>query len=390
MRKIKAHYIFDGTRFHKYGTLVIDASNTIIEIIPQSDIEEANTEFFSGIICPGFVNAHCHLELSHLHTMIPQQCGLPEFISHIVSLRNSIDQREEYMKQADILMRNNGIVAVGDISNTMESIVVKQNSSIHYHTFIELFDLFDDTHSKYTQGKQLFKECKAILPCSLSPHAPYSCSRTLIERITEHSKTFEYPITIHNQEHQSENEFLHSKSGELFEFFSSINNALHTILASGKSSIQTYSPWLPEDQHILFVHNTHTNAEDIDFISTHRSKESFTFVVCPKSNSYIAQEIPPLTLFAKKGISVAIGTDSLASNTTLSMLAEIQYLQEKFPEISLEYLLHCATAQGARALGIQKKYGSFLPGTKPGILLIEGIDLHNLKCTRQSRVKILA
>ncbi len=390
MRKIKAHYIFDGYQFHAYATLVLNDDNSVKEILPHSDVEEAQTEFYSGIICPGFINAHCHLELSHLHNQIPQHCGLPNFIKHVVSLRNSIESTQEYMERADNSMREQGIVAVGDISNTTQSIEIKQHSSIYYHSFIELFDMFSQTQQIFAEGKALFKTFRsASIPCSLSPHAPYSCSRTLFERISEHAQEYETIITIHNQEHNSENEFFASNTGELFSFLTSRNVSLQTKKPSGKTSLQTYAAWLPPLQHIVFVHNTHTVAKDIDFLLSLRSKDTFTFVICPLSNKYIAQELPPIELFMQYGISVAIGTDSLASNTSLSILDEICYLQEKFPKMSLEYLLQCATINGAKALGIHKTYGSFNPGTTPGVILLEGINLRTLQCTEQSRIKVL-
>lgn len=390
MRKIKAHYIFDGDCFHKFGTLVLDENNSVVSIIPyaENDIETEGVEFYSGIVCPGFINAHCHLELSHLHNQIPQHTGLPEFISQIVSKRNKFEKRELNMFEADEIMYNNGIVAIGDISNNDESFVVKQNSKILYHSFIELFDVFSESKNIFNQGKELFRKLKEF-KISLSPHAPYSTSRVLIERIAEHATEYQYPITIHNQEHISENEMFEKKSGELFDFFLSKGADFSKFYEYKKTSLQTYSPWFPKQNHILFVHNVHTSDKDLEFLKSIRSTDSFTFVICPLSNQYISNELPPLRMLLNHKIKVAIGTDSLASNSVLSIIAELNCLQQNFPEISLETLLQCATKNGARVLGIQNYFGSFKSGKKPGVILLENVDLQNLKLQNNSNVRVL-
>lgn len=390
MRKIKAHYIFDGECFHKFGTLVLDENNTVISIIPfaENEVESEGVEFYSGILCPGFINAHCHLELSHLHNQIPQHTGLLDFISQVVSKRNLFENREIDMIKADETMYNEGIVAVGDISNNDESFVVKQKSKILYHSFIELFDVFSESKNIFNQGKELFRKLQEF-KVSLSPHAPYSTSRVLFERIAEHAIDHEYPITIHNQEHISENEMFEKKSGELFDFFQSKGADFSRFYVNQKTSLQTYSSWLPLKNHILFVHNVHTTNMDLNFLKSIRSTDSFTFVICPLSNQYISNDLPPLRMLLNRKIKVAIGTDSLASNSVLSIISELYCLQQNFPEISLQILLQCATKNGARALGLQNYYGSFKSGKKPGVILLENVDLQNLKLQNNSKVRVL-
>lgn len=391
MRKISAQYIFDGKKLHKHALLILNSQNEVIECIEQYNvsIEQEGVEFYNGIICPGFINAHCHLELSHLHEQIPMHTQLPEFISQIISKRNAINQVDEKMIIADKYMRQNGIVAVGDISNVADSFKIKNSSPILYHTFLELFDLFDEKNNVFEKGKELFKQYFHQFHTSLSPHAPYSCSRSLIERISEHAKNYEYPITIHNQEHVSENGMYQSKSGELLDFFSSKGADFTRFNAHNKSSLQTIAPWFPPTNHVLFVHNIYTNADDINFLKNNRTLDSFTFVVCPLSNKYIADVMPPYNLFIQHGVSVAIGTDSLASNSELSILSELLCLQNEFQHIPLQTLLQCATYNGAKALQIQKKYGRFKPGASPGVLLLENVDLQNLKLQKETKVRVL-
>ncbi len=403
MRKLKAQYIFDGVQLLKLATLVINKNGKIETILHNNTTETAGEEFFNGILCPGFVNAHCHLELSHYRNQIPQHTGLSEFVKNIVSLRNSLSGAMEAIQVADLEMQRNGIVAVGDISNNDTSFVTKQQSSIHYHTFIELLDLFNKNSQEFERGKQLFSSYFHSMPLSLTAHSPYTCSRKLIERITEHATEYEYPLSIHNQECEGENEMYRTNSGTLYEQIFADNtpagatssqttgsaNAKRPFFKYGKTSLQTYSTWLPQNSHILFIHNTHTSQADIDFLKRNLPNLQYTFVVCPKSNAYIAGEVPPLDLFLKNKLNVAIGTDSLASNTELNIVNELFALQQAFSEVSLEQLLTCATHNGARALGIQRNFGAFEKGKTPGVNLLEHIDFANMKLQRTTTIQKL-
>ncbi|MCL2328340.1 MAG: amidohydrolase family protein [Bacteroidetes bacterium] len=403
MRKLKAQYIFDGTQLHKLATLVVNERNEIETILHNETTETAGEEFYNGILCPGFVNAHCHLELSHYQNHIPQHSGLSQFIQNVVNLRNTLSGEIEAMQAADEEMLRNGIVAVGDISNTDISFATKQQSSLYYHTFIELLDLFNTNSQEFERGKQLFSSHFHTMPLSLTPHSPYTCSRKLIERIAIHANEYEYLLSIHNQECEAENEMYRSNSGALYEQMFANNTSTgsaSSLTASSatakrpffkyrKSSLQTYSTWLPQNSHILFVHNTHTSQADIDFLKYNCPDLAYTFVLCPKSNAYIAQEIPPLDLFVKNKLNVAIGTDSLASNSELNIVSELFALQQAFPSVSLAQLLTCATANGARALGIQRQFGSFEKGKMPGVNLLEHIDFTTIQLQENTTVRRL-
>lgn len=183
-----------------------------------------------------------------------------------------------------------------------------------------------------------------------------------------------------------------SHSGALYEQMfaaSRETNEKRPFFKYGKSSLQTYSTWLPQSSHILFVHNTHTSQADIDFLKRNCSDLAYTFVLCPQSNAYIAQEIPPLDLFLKNKLNIAIGTDSLASNTKLNIVSELFALQQAFPKVSPAQLLTCATTNGAQALGIQRKFGSFEKGKTPGVNFLEHIDFANMKLQKTTTVRRL-
>jgi aminodeoxyfutalosine deaminase len=391
MRKILAHYLFDGFTLRKNAMLVLNEQSQVLDIVdlPEHFSEEAGVEFYNGIICPGFINAHCHLELSHLHNEIPQQSGLPDFISNVVAARKRIPFSLDACAHANTMMEEQGIVAVGDISNSTHTFDLKAQSKIEYHTFIELFDLQGESTDEYVRGKQLFKQYPKKNRASLSPHAPYSCSRKLLAKIAEHAREYEYPVSIHNQEHTSENQMFANHSGALYFAMEHARGAALSI-QKAQSSLQFTLPYFEQVQHMLFIHNIYMSLADMQFIKQHRNADSYTLVLCPKSNLYIENTLPPIDLFLKHHMPIAFGTDSLASNSSLCILDELYCAQQAFPEISLEQLLHAATYRGARALQMHTKKGQFKQGTMPGVILLEQLDLHQRKITPQTKVRVLA
>ena len=153
-----------------------------------------NLELFEGFLCPGFVNTHCHLELSHMLGKLPEQTGLPDFIAQVPKQRGaSAECIQEAISAADKQMQANGIVAVGDISNFSDTFTLKSESPIHYHTFIELFTIdAQKAEAVFQQGLELKRQCQT--PSSIVPHATYSISNLLFEKInsTIRERSFVY------------------------------------------------------------------------------------------------------------------------------------------------------------------------------------------------------
>ncbi|MFV0266097.1 MAG: amidohydrolase family protein, partial [Draconibacterium sp.] len=110
---------------------------------------------------------------------------------------------------------------------------------------------------------------------------------------------------------------------------------------------------------------------------------------CPGSNLFIENALPPVELFRKHRMNICLGTDSLASNTALSILKEMITLQQHFPDIQLEELISWACVNGAEALHISDTFGSFDAGKKPGVNLLTDVQLKNLQLTEHTKVKRL-
>ncbi len=396
MIKIAATYIFPGNHPPlKNGILICENNGKILEVVDTGGkiSEQEHLEYYSGILVPGFVNAHCHLELSFLKNKITEKKGIGNFIGEINRLRNiETEKAEPEMQKADRRMWASGIAAVGDVSNSALSLETKKNSKIYYHTFIEAFGFHPARAERAVDLAQfvLHRFRKKGLNASLVPHSAYSVSQPLFEKISENATAENSILSVHNQESNADKQFYSDGSGPIAHHLQhNLGIDISHWKPTGKSSLASVLSWLPKKNPLLLVHNTFTEKADIDELKKYRHLENTFFVLCPNSNLYIENHLPPLKLFREEKLNICLGTDSLASNHNLSVLEEMKTLQLNFPDIELEEIIAWACINGASALGIDHEFGTFEPGKTPGINLITGIDFNQLKLTQKSRVKRL-
>lgn len=389
-RKFSAGNIFTGQEMlGNNKVLVTDESGKIIDIVAKEETG-GDAECFDGILCPGFVNAHCHLELSHMQGHIPEHTGLVDFVFKIISERHFTEEEIlAAIEKADNEMHESGIVAVGDICNNALTIPQKQKSKIHYHNFIEASGFPPSVAApRFQRSLDFFNEYKKVFPSnSIVPHAPYSVSTELFSMIASFPNN--KVLTIHNQETAAENDFFEKGEGGFLRLFENLGIDISFFRPSGKTSLQTYLPYLKNQESLILVHNVHTSENDIAFEKNHTSAslhQPFVFYcLCPNANLYIANTLPDVNLFIKENCNIVLGTDSLASNNQLSILEEMKTLQKHFPSLSTTTLLGWATINGAKALQMQNKLGSFEKGKKPGIILIEGLENSSLTTNTTSK-----
>jgi len=386
MKSFRADYVFPISADPiKNGIVTVDDSGKIISVSTHAH-PDTEVEQLSGVICPGFVNTHCHLELSHLHNLTPKQTGLVEFIKSVQQLRGAgEDVIAEAAFAADEQMYHNGIIAVGDISNSISSLEIKKQSKLYYHTFVELFSFLPErAEEAFESALELQKQFKP-LSTSITPHAPYSVSKDLFRLIKNHSDANENLLSIHNQECEDENKFYRYKLGAFNDLYKSFGIDISYFKPQARNSIQSVLPLLSNRQNILMVHNTCTNLKDIYFVKRFDRKINWCF--CPSANLYIEGRLPKIDLFVDEGFNITLGTDSLASNDKLCILSEMRILQQHFPSLSTATLLEWATINGARFLGIDDETGTIEAGKTPGLNLITGLD--GLKITDNTEVKRL-
>lgn len=370
------------------GVVAVSTQGEILGVYEKDhpELKNQTIEKHKGIIVPGFVNTHCHLELSHLQGKVEPNQGLIEFIKGVLGLRQ-FDEQEVMaaMEAADQEMYRNGIVAVGDISNRLISKPVKERSKLYYHTFIELLGINPAVAKEVFNRGLTLKEEFEPLPNSLTPHAPYSVSKELIKLIAQFSKKTENLISIHNQESEEENKFFRYRTGKFLDLYEFLQQDISFFKPQARNSLQTFTPSFPENQRILLVHNTYTSLKDLYFVK--RFNRDVYWCFCPKANLYIENRLPKLDLFLAQDFQLTLGTDSYASNDGLCILSELKVLHEHFPKLRFSETIRWATLNGAHYLGVDKTFGSIEKGKKPGLNLIGYTD--DLQLTRNSTVKKL-
>jgi len=378
-RKFKADQLFDG--YHLHGNdkvLITDETGGVQDIVSVSEAGD-DVQSFSGILSPGLVNCHCHLELSHLKNVIPPHMGLIDFLCSVVTKRDFAPEliQQEIIK-AEKEMYGNGIVAVGDIGNTADTVDVKSKSRIRWQNFVEVLSFTDEKAEEnidhYKKVAQTFENQKTKIKSqnrtSLVPHAPYSISPKTFKLINELTK--DQVISIHNQEHPAEDVLYKTGGGDYLKLFKIFGIDKSPFPVTGLSSIRSVLPHFNNGQTILLIHNTFMPEEDVVFAKEYAEANRLNLIwcLCVNANLYIENKTPPIEMLLKHNCPIVLGTDSYSSNWQLSVAKEIQAIKNHFASLSLETILQWATLNGAKALQWGDELGSFEKGKKPGVVLI--------------------
>lgn len=379
MKKFQSDGIFDGTKFLSPDqVLICEEDGTVVEIVADNEAGD-DVEILEGALCPGWINAHCHTELSHLKGKIEPKKGLVNFVQGLMSMRESVAEKSTLIQKGIEELKRNGIVAVGDICNTTDSIEAKKCSGIFFHNFVELTGFIPTTaFPRYEAAKKLQQIfTKDLNPklntTTLAAHSPYSVSDRLFSMIN--GATEDQVTSMHNQESAEENKFFESKVGDFLKLYKSLGLDIDFFEPSFQSSIQSVLGVFNARQKLLLVHNIFTSVNDLFYIKKYAAQflESVHFVLCPKANLYIENRLPDVALFKAQKLNICIGTDSLATNNSLDILAELKVLHNSNSSVPVSELLRWGTLNGATSLDLQDQFGSFEKGKRPGINLLQGV-----------------
>lgn len=370
MHKYRAAYLFDGQQLLEDRTLVTDDEGAVLAILPGRETGEG-AEDFPGILCPGFVNAHCHLELSHLRGAFPEGQGLISFLLSVIGHRSADPTAiREAAREAEREMIAGGIVAVGDISNTTDTLDLKKERQLRYHTFVECFGMAEAVaEARLAASREVHRQfTDAGLNASLTAHAPYSLSPLLMRLLGQEQG----PASVHSQECADEDALFLGGPNGFHRLYSAPGLDANDIRPTGTRALPAWLPAFLGRERLLLVHNTFTNADDIRYVQ--EAGIAAFWCLCPNANLYIEKKMPPVDILRQAGCRLCLGTDSLSSNHALSILSEMRAIQEHYPHVPLAELLGWATAGGAAALGWDETLGSFAPGMRPGIVHLHPLD----------------
>ena len=380
MRRIAARYLYTLTSDEPVvnGFVELDIDGTVLRTGVSEDpsLEE---EWYDGAVVPGFVNAHCHVELSYLKGKFRKGSGMAGFIDQINALRDtsSRERKLESIREQMNGMWAAGVSAMADISNCDDSFAIKASHPMYTRTFLEVFGTEpEDCPSIISAVRELKAQARSFgLDAAPTPHACYTMSPELLTAASVEGLKSGY-LSYHCEESVEEMEMIASGSGPMWENRKAAG--MSTPPVTGESPLKYFMTRLlagveaPVEGNVLLVHEvclTPHAASTAKRILVHPY-----IAVCPRSNLFIHNALPPIGIMRESGIPICVGTDSLSSNDSLDMVAELRCLQDNFSEVSLGEMLVWACRNGAEFLGKREILGSIEPGKRPGIVLIDGLS----------------
>ena len=389
MRKIIGEELFTNSgEAITNGLVELDDWGRILRVLRPDDPEYSieGAERYEGWIIPGMINAHCHLELSHLKEKIKPHTGLDGFISELASANTDGSDDLSAASDAQNQMVQAGVVGVVDIANTDRCFKLKSESSLHYFTMVERYGIRSDKAAEVIDsGLKLVETARKLnLRANLSPHASYSLSDALQKGIKEALEQETDAIySIHFMESAEETELFKMGKGAIAERLRRWGLLDNGFPYSGQRPAHYVLKGLPVNARVALVHNTFIEEQDLGAFQTR--KHSVWFVLCPKANRYIENRLPDVDKISAFTTKIAVGTDSLASNDALEMVAELYELQQSFPHIHCSELIRWATLEGAKLMGLDRDLGSIEPGKRPGLVNIYPVDKLSKKLIKNSK-----
>lgn len=378
IRKIAASYVYATDAFEpiRNGFVEYDeADGTIV----RTGVCEEGEEVLEGALVPGFVNGHCHVELSHLHKKFVKGTGMAGFIDQINALRDwaGREKKQELVKEWMDRMWERGVSAMADISNDDSSFDVKASHPLYTRTFLEVFgsepEMCEGVMKEVTELNEVADA--AGIDAAPTPHSCYTMSPQLLSESAAAGLERGW-LSYHSQESQEEEDLLLTGTGAMYE--NRKRSGMSTPPVTGESSLKYFISRLaeakpaPYDANILLVHNVCLQQGDID--AAREVMKNVYWAICPLSNIFIHNALPPIELMRANNLDIIVGTDSLSSNDDLDIVKELACIHANFPEVPMSEILKWACLNGARFLAKDEVLGSFAEGKKPGIVLVKNID----------------
>ena len=371
------------------GFVETEDDGTVIRTGPVEDPSK-EAVFYDGALVPGFVNAHCHVELSYMKGLFRKGTGMAGFIDQINALRDtqSPSQKLRALREAMDSMWAQGVDAMADISNCADSFAVKAAHPLYTRTFLEVFGTEpEDCPAVMASVTALAEKARSFgLDAAPTPHACYTMSPELLREASAAGLRSGF-LSYHSEESPEEDEMIRFGRGKMWDNRKAAR--MSTPPVTGGSSLSYFLNQLekvvplPVEGHVLLVHECCMDAAGARAAQA-ALKHPFV-ALCPLSNLFIHNALPPVEMMRREGLTLCVGTDSLSSNDELDMVRELYCLQEHFPDVPLEELLEWACRNGARFLGKEDVLGSFAPGSKAGVVLIDHLQDGRLTAESHSR-----
>jgi cytosine/adenosine deaminase-related metal-dependent hydrolase len=381
MRAVHADIVFTGDAgVVRDGAVVVDRAGAIVDVGPADRVlprhAGAALERVRGALLPGLVNAHTHLELSALRGQIPGGAGFVPWVEHMLGTRAEVEPEQEsaQIDRAIDELESFGTVAVGEVTNSLAAVTKLAKRGIVGSVFHEVFGVErEPLESRVAELPRMVQECVGSWPSpdlvyTPTLHTLYTTHSVVARRIVQDAREHGARASLHLAEHASERRFLEHGDGPIADWYETrLRLPRSRIEWPGMSPVAFADNLGALGPHVLCIHLTDARPDELELVA----RRGAPVVFCPRSNLFIETRLPPLLAARAAGLFPALGTDSLASNVSLDVLAEARALADRFPTIAATDLLRMATWEGARALG-RSDIGRIAIGSRPGLVAIEG------------------
>ncbi|MCC6575305.1 MAG: amidohydrolase family protein [Planctomycetes bacterium] len=374
-----SHFVDPATFELKRDVLLLIEGGRIVEVIEKGEVSggltglaENTLDFEAALVMPGFVNAHAHLDLSHMHRQIPRGLSFDEWIDAVIAGRQVPgEQVRNALEQACDRLIASGTTSVIDISTDGASHAAMLEHNLSGVVALEVLGLDPakaDARMEHADAilRKIEGEDKFIVGAAnnqpvqigFSPHAPYSTSAELYLNVFGRCVGEGRVCTTHVAETLDEQQFFRIAEGPLRDFCDRLGIPMGGFTGWDESPITTmlwewFAPWLKTETEtgnpqLVLVHCNYPQGQDLD----HLKRFKPTVVWCPRSHAYFGHEEWPLADMLAAGVNLCLGTDSLASNDDLDMLGEIRAAKRAQPQADLTTLFKAATINGRKVLNL--------------------------------------
>jgi aminodeoxyfutalosine deaminase len=381
----------DGTPIENGAVAV--SEDRIADVGRFDDIKTRNAgttvDLGEQVLLPGLINAHCHLDYTCLRGKIPPRKSFTDWIRAINAEKSELSPKDYIASINDGFeeAQRFGTIANANLTAVPE-LISQVQSPIRTCSFAELIDIRAPERANELVDSAI-ESLGRSAPWGLAPHALFTASRDLFRRCEEIAQQQHILLTTHLAESREEMEMFRDASGPLYEFMKSIGRPMDDcgkktplelfldLIGSGGSSnrpraIEVNRPYLSW----IVAHLNELTEKDFDLLE--RSNSKFHIVHCPRSHNYFGHSPFAFDRLRSFGFSICLGTDSLASNESLSLFAEMRAFQKEFPSVSAQEIFQMVTVNPARALRHENALGQIRPGF--------GADLIAVPCSTSTDV----
>ena len=363
------------------GAVVVDGGR-VTDVGPAAEVLPRHAglpvERVRGVVLPGLVNAHTHLELSALRGQVPGGAGFVPWVEHMLAVRAELGPEEDAraIELAVDELDAFGTAAVGEVSNSLAATRALARRGIGGCVFHEVFGVERAAlERRVAELPRVLEEAVGAWPTpdlayGPSPHTLYTTHPDVVRRLVAQARERGVRASLHLSEHAAERSFLERGAGPIIEWYMDrLRIDPEQIAWPGKSPVAFADELGALGPHVACVHLTDARPAELELVA----RRDAPVIFCPRSNLHIETKLPPLLAARAAGLLPALGTDSLASNASLDVLAEARALSDRFPGVPARELVRMATWQGALALG-RSDLGRIAKGSRPGLFAIEATD----------------